>query len=34
MIEFAVDGMAERAVDVYDEGTFGGVQIRVERAAE
>jgi RNA recognition motif-containing protein len=34
MIEFEKDHMAQEAVDVYDEGTFGGVQIRVERATE
>jgi hypothetical protein len=34
MIEFDKDGMAEQAVEVYDEGTFGGVQIRVERAID
>jgi hypothetical protein len=32
MIEFEKDGMAEKAVEVYDEGSFGSVQIRVERA--
>jgi hypothetical protein len=34
MIEFEEDGMAQQAVEVYDEGTFGGVQIRVERASD
>jgi len=34
MIEFEVDGMAQQAVEVYDEGSFGGVQIRVERASD
>jgi len=32
MIEFEDEGAAERAVEVYDEGWFGGVMIRVERA--
>lgn len=32
MIESERDGMAEEAVEEYDRGTFGGVQIRVERA--
>ena len=34
MIEFEEDGMAQQAVEVYDEGSFGGVQIRVERASD
>lgn len=34
MIEFEEDGVAQRAVEVYDEGSFGGVQIRVERASD
>ena len=34
MIEFEEEGAAEQAVEVYDEGSFGGVQIRVERASD
>jgi hypothetical protein len=34
MIEFEEDGAAQQAVEVYDEGSFGGVQIRVERASD
>lgn len=32
MIEFDKDGAAEKAVERYDEGSFGGEVIRVERA--
>jgi RNA recognition motif-containing protein len=34
MIEFEEEGAAQQAVEVYDEGSFGGVQIRVERASD
>ncbi len=32
MIEFEDPNAADRAVEVYDEGWFGGAMIRVERA--